>query len=129
MLPFRLFRIALEAEALRLSHLVRRMVFRVLFACIATVLLLGALAFGHVAAWCWLRQTLAAQYVALIFVGVDLLLAAVLIVLATRTGPGAVEAEALAVRRRALSDVAGSLTFSAVLMRLAEQWFMPHRKD
>ena len=129
MLPFRLVRVALEAEALRLSHKARRMVIRILLACMAMALLLAALAFGHVAAWFWLRERLAGQYVALIFVGFDLLLAVVLIVLADRSTPGGVEAEALAVRRRALDDAAGSLTMSAVLIRLVEQVLRPHRKD
>ena len=49
--------------------------------------------------------------------------------LANRSRPGEVEAEALAVRRRALGDAVGSLTISAVLIRLVEQLFMPHRRD
>ncbi len=112
-----------------MSYQARRMVIRVLLACMARALLLGALAFGHVAAWCWLRRSLPAEYVALIFAGVDLLLAVVLLVVANRSRPGAVEAEALAVRRRALDDAVGSLTISALLMRLVEQLLMPRRGD
>ncbi len=127
MLPFRLVRIALEAEALRLSHLVRRMAIRVLLACVALALLLGALAFAHVAIWVWLSQSLPTLDVALIFAGADLLLAVVFGVMASRSTPAKVELEALAVRRRALDDAAGSLTLTAMLVRLAREWWPPGR--
>jgi hypothetical protein len=128
-LPFHLVRIALEAEKLRLSHKARRTVIRIMLACLAMALLLGALMFGHIAAWFWLRETLAGQYVALIFAGFDLVLAVVLVILADRSGPGEVEREALAVRRRALDDAAGSLTISAVLFRLIEDVLRRGRRD
>jgi hypothetical protein len=121
MLPLRLVRIAMEAEALRLRHQAKRTVTRAMMGCVAMALVLGALAFGHVAAWYWLREYMAGQYVALIFAGTDLLLALILAHLAARSAPGLVEREALAVRRRALDDAADSLTVSALLIRLLDQ--------
>lgn len=128
MLPFRLVRIAIEAEALRLSHKARRTVIRIILAYVAIVLLCAALAFVHLAAWVWLRQSLPVQYVALSLAGVDLLVAVVLTVLAMRSSPDGVELEALAVRRRALDDAVASMTISAMVIRFVEDWLMPRRR-
>jgi len=95
---------------------------RVAMGCIALALLLGALGFGHVAAWFWLRDYLAGQYVALIFASVDLLFALLLLLLASRSSPGLAEVEALAVRRRALESATETLRISTLLARLLEQW-------
>jgi len=90
-------------------------------------LLLAAVGFAHVAVWNWLRQSLAAQYVAAIFAGADLVLALVLGVLAVRSVPGRVELEALAVRRRALEEAAASVTISALIVRLFDQLIRSRR--
>jgi hypothetical protein len=116
--PLRLLRIALEAERLRLGLHASRTVRRAVMGCIALILLLGALGFGHVAAWYWLREYLAAQYVALIFAGTDLLFALLLFLLASRSTPGLAEVEALAVRRQALDNATDAVRISAVLGQL-----------
>ena len=126
MLPIRLIRIALEAETLRLSHKARRTMVRVVLGCFAMALAVGVLVFLHIAVWYWLRQSLEARYVALIFAGVDLVLALILALLAARSVPGRVEREALELRRRALDDITDSLTVSALLLRLIEQ-LIPRR--
>jgi hypothetical protein len=105
---------------LRLSQKAKRTVARVVMGCIALALLLGAIGFGHVAAWYWLRGYLVGQYVALIFVGFDLLFALLLGLFALRSAPGMAEVEALAVRRRALEDATETLTISALLIRFFE---------
>lgn len=120
--PLRLVRIALEAELLRLGQAARRIAIRAAMGCIALVLLLGAVGFGHIAAWYWLRQYLPSQSVALIFVGTDLLFALILGVLALRSAPGRAELEALEVRRHALEQAAGSLTVSAMMIQLLRQF-------
>jgi hypothetical protein len=107
----------MEAEALRLRLHLKRAATRAVLVSIAVALLLGALAFGHIAAWYWLREYLAAKYVGLIFAGIDLLLALVLALLAAWCRPGEAELEALALRRRALDD---ATDFSALLLRLAD---------
>ncbi|MGA3003240.1 MAG: hypothetical protein ABSE20_16125 [Acetobacteraceae bacterium] len=119
--PLRLLRIALEAERLRMGLHARRVAGRVVMGSIALVLLLGGLGFGHVAAWFWLRSYLAGQYVALIFAGVDLVIALLLFLVAFRSSPGLAEVEALAVRRRALESATEALSISALMLRLLEQ--------
>jgi len=94
---------------------------------IALVLLLGGLGFGHVAAWFWLRSYLAGQYVALIFAGVDLVIALLLFLVAFRSSPGLAEVEALAVRRRALEQAGESLTLTALIFRVFEQLIRSRR--
>jgi hypothetical protein len=107
---------------LRLSQKAKRTVTRVVMGCIALALLLGAIGFGHVAAWFWLRDYMAGQYVALIFTTIDLLLALLLALLAFRSTPGLAEVEAIALRRRALENATETLTISALLIRLLEQF-------
>ena len=128
MRAFRLARIAMEAERLRLSHHARRTAFRVVLGCFAMALLLLALGFLHVAVWYWLREILPGKHVAAIFVGADVLLALILGLLAIRSAPGRVELEALAVRRRALDDAAASVTVSAFAIRLLEMVMSRSRK-
>jgi hypothetical protein len=122
-------RVALEAEVLRLSHHARRTVIRIAMGCFAMALLLAAVGFLHVLVWIWLRQYMAALNVAAIFAGADLVLALILGILATRSVPGRVELEALAVRRRALDEAAASVTISALVLRLfdllARSWRRP----
>jgi hypothetical protein len=125
---FRLAQVALEAEAMRLRQKARRTIVRILLGCVAVMLLLGAMVFGHIAVWYWLRESLTRQYVALIFTGADLLLAVILGLLAARSKPGQVEVEALLVRRRALVDAAESLTISALVLRLVETFVRSRRR-
>jgi hypothetical protein len=106
----------------------RRAASRIVMGSIALVLLLGALGFGHVSAWYWLRSYLAGQYVALIFAGVDLLLALLLLLLAFRSAPGLAEVEALAVRRRALEQAGESLTITALIGRVLQQLIRSRRR-
>jgi uncharacterized membrane protein len=120
-LPFRLVRIALEAEGLRLRHKTRRIIVRVVLGYFALGLVFCAVGFLHVAAWFWLRQSLTGPSVALIFAGADLLLGLILAAIAFWDRPGLAEREALAVRRRALEDVMGSLTVSALVIQVIER--------
>lgn|SRR5271165_6712042 len=103
-----------------MRHQMRRTMSVLGFVCIAALLALGGVCFGHVAAWYWLREYMAGQYVALIFAGVDLFIAAILLTLASRSTPGPLEAQALEVRRRALQDAAGSLSVMAMMIRALE---------
>jgi hypothetical protein len=114
MRPLRLARIAAEAEGVRLRQLARRTVFRAVCGIVALVFLAGALAFCHFAIWFWLRQSFAPPAAALIIAGGDLLLAIVLGVLAARSSPGRVEVEALAVRRRAVESITGSIALTTL---------------
>ncbi len=115
MRALRLARIAAEAEGIRLRYAIRRAVVRAVLGLIALGLLFGALVFCHIAVWYWLRMSFDRPAAALIVAGAELLVAVVLALLAARSSPGRVEAEALALRRRAMENAASSLAFSALL--------------
>ena len=85
---------------------------------IAFAFFLGALVFLHIALWYWLRQSWDRPAAALIIGGGELVLAALLGLLAARSSPGRIEAEALAVRRRALESATSGLAFSALATQL-----------
>ena len=124
MRPFRLARIAAEAEGVRLRGMMTRMLTRVIFAVIALIFLVGALTFAHVAAWYGLRVGLEQSYLAAtgILGGVDLVLAIILLVLASRSSPSRVEVEAIEVRRKALEGITSALSVTQMalpVMRIA----------
>jgi len=118
MQPIRALQIAAEAEGLRLRTRAQRTAVRIAFAFIALVFLTAALVFLHLAGWYLLRLELAwSQYVAAGAVaGVDLVLAVILLVLATRSTPGKVETDALEVRRRAMANFGNALAVSTVVI-------------
>jgi hypothetical protein len=118
MRTLRLARIAAEAESVRLRHRTQRTVYRALLGIIAIGFLFGTVTFVHVAAWFWLRLSWDGQYVALILAGADLVLAVVLGLLATRSAPGQVEVEALAVRQRALDGARASIAWSTLAVQV-----------
>jgi len=113
-----LARVAAEAEALRLRLTARRTAIRTALGLVALGFLLGAIIFFHVAAWSWLSTSFNEPAAALIIAGADLVVAVVLALLATRSSAGPVEAEALALRRRALDHVGTSLTLPALVTPL-----------
>jgi hypothetical protein len=118
MRPIRLARIAAEAEGVRLRGMMTRIVTRVIFAVIALFFLLGAVTFGHVAAWYEIRVGLEQSYLATagILGGADLLLAIILLVLATRSSPSKVEVEAREVRRKALEGIVSALSLTQLML-------------
>jgi len=126
-LPFSLGKVALEAEGLRLRHMAKRLVVRVVLGYFALGMVFGAVTFLHVAGWFWLREYLRPAPVALIFTGIDLLIGLILGVLAARSTPGRVEREALAIRRRALEDIAAQMTVSALAMQLVNRFIRSRR--
>ncbi len=118
MRALRLARIAAEAEGLRLRYSAQRTVVRAILGLVALAFLFGALVFGQIAAWYWLRMSWDVPVVALILGGAELVLAVMFGLLAARSSPGRIEVEALAVRRRALESATSSLAFSALLTQL-----------
>ena len=118
MRTLRLARIAAEAEGLRLRQRVRRAAIRTAFGILAMGCLAGAVVFGHVSAWFWLRLYWESLHTALILTGADVVLAAVLALLAARSSPGRVELDALAVRRQAIERATSTLAFSALAGQL-----------
>jgi hypothetical protein len=120
MRPFRLARIAAEAEGVRLRGMAARIATRAAFAIVALVFLAGALVFLHLAAWYELRTAMDLSYLASAasLGGADLLLAIVLLALASRSAPSRVEIEALEVRRKAVEGIGSALSITALLLPL-----------
>ncbi len=118
MRPVRLVRIAASAEGLRLRGLGNRIVARALLGLVALLFLVGALVFAHLASWYWLRVGLDQTFLvaAGVLGGVDLLVAVVLGLLATRSTPGRVEVEALEVRRKAIQAIASTLSLTQLVI-------------
>jgi hypothetical protein len=114
MRPFRLARIAAEAEGVRLRGMVTRIAVRAVFGAIALIFVMGVLVFAHIAAWYEIRVDLNQPYLATagILGGVDLLLAVILGFLATRSSPSKVETDALEVRRKAVEGLTNALTLT-----------------
>jgi hypothetical protein len=130
MRPVRLARIAAEAEGVRLRGMMTRMVTRVVFAVVALFFFLGAVAFGHVAAWYEIRVGLEQPFLAAtgILGGVDLVLAVVLLFLASRSKPSRVETEALEVRRRAIEGISSAFSLTQMVLPLLQFAFRMGRR-
>lgn len=122
MRPFRLARIAAEAEAIRLRGFASRVAMRAIFGVVALLFVLGAAVFAHIAAWYWLRTDLDQTFLAAtgILGGVDLLVAAILGFLASRSAPSRVELEALDVRRKAIQAMGSSLNLVQMVVPILQ---------
>jgi TRAP-type C4-dicarboxylate transport system permease small subunit len=118
MRALRLARIAAEAEGLRLRERAQRTAVRVACGMVAMVFIFGVLIFLHIAAWYWIRQSWRQEYAALTLAAADLVLALLLVFLASRSSPSRVEVEALAVRQQALASVGSSLAVSSLGLQL-----------
>src|SRR5436305_6827375 len=101
MRALRLVRIGAEAEVLRLRRRARRIVVRAVLAVVAGLFVIAALCFAHVALFVAIRHSLGWTSSALIVLGVDVLIAAALLIMASVSSPDRVEMEALQVRLRA----------------------------
>jgi hypothetical protein len=110
-----LLRIAAEAELLRLRAMVARQGRRAAFGMVAFIFVLGVLVLAEAAGWQALRIYVVPIVATLILLGVNLVIAGIFGVLATRSSPGHVEQEALRVRRQALEAARGSLAFTAAV--------------
>jgi hypothetical protein len=114
MRPVRLARIAAEAEGVRLRGMVSRIVTRAAFAAVALLFVIGAIVFAHIAVWFELRTAHDQTFLAATgeVAGVDLLVAIILGVLASRSSPSRVEREALDVRRKAVQAIGGTFSLA-----------------
>ena len=113
-----LYRIAAEAEGLRLRRMSQRTVTRVAVGAVAMVFLTAALIFAHLVGWFWLRTMFSELVAAAIIGGGDLVLGLILVLFAAVSSPGRVEREALQVRRQALAG-AGSVLAPMALATVA----------
>jgi hypothetical protein len=113
-----LARIAAQAESIRLRALLRRQAARALLGALAAVFLLASLVAAHVAGAMALSEHVTTIQAVLIVAGIDLLAAIVLAAFAARDVPGAVEREALTVRRAAVEEAVETALITAALARL-----------
>ena len=120
MRSFNLVKIAAEAEILRIRALVARQARCAAFGAGALVFGLAVLALAEIAGWQTLRLYITGIVATLILLGVNLVIAAVLGLLAARSSPSHTEDEALRVRREALNGARGALSITAAvpLLRL-----------
>jgi|SRR3954453_22127498 len=120
MRPVRLVRIATDAEILRWQAFGGRLVTRIVFALVAVIFVIGALAIAHVAAWYALRIDAGLQFYwcALILGGIDLIMAIILLLMASRSTPSRVEREALEVRQRAIAGLTTTLSLAQLALPL-----------
>src|ERR1700722_6478953 len=118
MRTLRLVTIAAEAEGVRLREHLRRTLARALLTVLALGFLAAAVVLAHIAAWYWLRTYWTQPATAGAIGAVDLVIAALLAVLAARLTAGPMEREALAVRRQALAGAVGSPPPAALATRL-----------
>jgi hypothetical protein len=118
MRPVRLAQIAAEAETVRWQAFAARILVRLVCACIALIFLIGAVTFAHLAGWYWLRIHWELNFYETAFVlgGFDLVVAGLLLFLASRSGPSRAELEALEVRRRAVAEMVRMLTMAQLLL-------------
>jgi hypothetical protein len=104
--PVRLGRAAAQAEWLRVRLMLRRTAVRGALFAAAVVFLLAAIAAGHVATWIALRPLLSPLWATACIGGGDLVLAILLLSLASRDVPSAAELEAAQMSRAARGALA-----------------------
>jgi hypothetical protein len=110
-----LAKVAAQAEGLRLRQMTRRNVFRAVFAAIAGIFVLFALAVFHVAGAIALAGHFTALASVLIIAGVDLVIVLVFGLLAARSAPGTVELEALHLRETAQAQLLETVALTSLI--------------
>ncbi|HUB50415.1 MAG TPA: hypothetical protein VMB73_36060 [Acetobacteraceae bacterium] len=88
---------------------------RAAFAAIALIFALALLVLAEATGWLALRHRIESIPATLILLGINLVIATIFGVLATRSSPGDTELEALRVRRQALDAARGALAFTAAI--------------
>ena len=111
----RLAKAAIQAEILRLKVLLQRQARRAVFAVIALVFALFALAGLHIIAGVLLARVVSPLLALVIVVAADVVVAGILLVLASRSRPGQAEQEARAVRDEAWRGVARQMAVFGTL--------------
>ena len=116
-----LLKIAVEAEVLRLRSMLARQARRAAFGVGALIFSLAVLVLAEIAAWQALRLYVEAIAATLNLLAINLVIAAILGMIAARASPSHTERELLRVRRDALEGAKGALSITAAfpLLRLA----------
>lgn len=122
-----LLKIAAEAEQLRIRSMMGRQIRRSILGAAALIFVLAVLVLAEATGWQALCFHVPPISATAILLGINLLIAIVLGMLAARSSPGQTEREALHVRQQALERARGALAFTAIfpagstLLRLALQ--------
>jgi TRAP-type mannitol/chloroaromatic compound transport system permease large subunit len=124
-----LLRLAIEAEILRLRHLLQRQGRRAAFGLFAAIFGVSVLVLANVVGWQVLRLYVAPIYATLILIGVSFVIAIVFALLASRSSPSHTEREALRIRREALEGVQSSLALTAALPVISGLIGAPRRRN
>ena len=110
-----LAKVALAAEALRLRRLARRQAFRAVYAAIGVVFLLAVFFGLHVLLWMFLLRWLTPLLSVVCVIGVDVVLAGIMVGLAIGGGHDAAEEEARQIKEQAVAELKRSLTLMGIV--------------
>ncbi len=122
-----LAKVAANAEALRLREMASRQSMRAAYGGAAAVFGIGVLVLLHVVAYNMMVPNISPLVASLILLAFDLIVAAVCGLKALKSMPGAVELEALAIRKQAVHDMRGSVTLMSLAGEAAGAAFRPKR--
>ncbi|MBO1073097.1 hypothetical protein [Roseomonas marmotae] len=114
MRSLRLLNLAWEAERTRLGLRLQREVRRVILFAVAGVMAGAAFAMLHLVAWIALGATLSPLWRAIAIFAFDLVLAAIILLIAMRNPPSPAELEAASIRRTALIEARNGVGVSMV---------------
>lgn len=117
--PFRLARVAAEAERLRIKRIIRHLVVRAILGAIAGVFALAALAWLHMIVWYALAYAIEPLPRSAVMVGIDLVILLIFALLAMRSPHDPIETEALEVRRAAVAHIRRNLSLAALAATVA----------
>jgi hypothetical protein len=112
---FRLAALIAEAEGLRLKAALHRIMGRAVFAVIALIFLLGALAMGQAALYVILAGHMSPAAALGCLAGADLLVALILAAKAASKSPSSDEVAALTLRRNAAEELVRTLTWQQII--------------
>jgi TRAP-type mannitol/chloroaromatic compound transport system permease large subunit len=124
-----LLRLALEAEMLRLRHLLQRHGRRAAFGLLSAIFGVSVLVLANVAGWQVLRLYVASIYATLILLGINLIIAVIFTLVAARSSPSSAEQEALRIRREALEGAQSSLALTAALPAIGALIGVPRTRN
>ncbi len=118
----RLAKVAAQAEGLRLRRVAHRTAYRGIYGAVAAVFGIALLVVAHVALYTWMLSYVSPLAALGIVALVDIVLAAIFGILASRSSPDSVELEAVRVRDTARAQLTDALTMTALIgpaMRMA----------
>ena len=123
-----LAKVAANAEALRLREMASRQSNRAVFGAVAAVFGIAVFVLLHVVAYNLMVPHVSPTVASLILLAFALVVAGACGLKALKSAPGPVETEALAIRKQAVHDMRGSVTFMSLVGEAAGLAFRPRRK-